>query len=67
MLTLCGGDVLPWPFATQCHEEGHQRRGVRVDRGIVGEGVYVFQKEKREFYALEELWGDALDVKFEGK
>lgn len=27
----------------------------------------VFQKEKREFYALEELWGDALDVKFEGK
>jgi ribosome-associated protein len=21
--------------------------------------VHIFQKEKREFYALEELWGDA--------
>ncbi len=25
--------------------------------------VHIFQKEKREFYALEELWGDAKQVK----
>lgn len=29
--------------------------------------AHVFQREKREFYAVEELWGDALDVKFTGK
>ncbi len=29
--------------------------------------AHVFQTEKREFYALEELWGDAVEVKFIGK
>lgn len=29
--------------------------------------AHVFQREKREFYAVEELWGDAKDVKFKGK
>lgn len=29
--------------------------------------AHVFQQEKREFYAVEELWGDAIDVPFEGK
>lgn len=29
--------------------------------------AHVFQREKREFYAVEELWGDALDVPFEGE
>lgn len=29
--------------------------------------AHVFQREKREFYAVEELWGDALEVKFTGK
>jgi ribosome-associated protein len=28
--------------------------------------AHVFQREKRDFYAVEELWGDALDVAFEG-
>ncbi len=29
--------------------------------------AHVFQREKREFYAVEELWGDAKEVKFKGK
>ena len=29
--------------------------------------AHVFQEEKREFYAIEELWGDAVDVPFKGK
>ena len=29
--------------------------------------AHVFQREKREFYAVEELWGDAVLVAFEGK
>jgi ribosome-associated protein len=29
--------------------------------------AHVFQQEKREFYAVEELWGDAIDVPFEGQ
>ena len=29
--------------------------------------AHVFQEEKREFYAVEELWGDAIVVPFEGK
>jgi ribosome-associated protein len=28
--------------------------------------AHVFQREKREFYAVEELWGDAKEVAFEG-
>ncbi len=28
--------------------------------------AHIFQEEKREFYAVEELWGDAIDVPFEG-
>lgn len=29
--------------------------------------AHVFQREKRDFYAVEELWGDALEVPFKGK
>lgn len=29
--------------------------------------AHVFQREKREFYAVEELWGDAKEVVFKGK
>lgn len=29
--------------------------------------AHIFQTEKREFYAVEELWGDALNVEFIGK
>lgn len=29
--------------------------------------AHVFQQEKREFYAVEELWGDAIEIPFEGK
>lgn len=28
--------------------------------------AHIFQQEKREFYAVEELWGDAIDIPFEG-
>jgi ribosome-associated protein len=29
--------------------------------------AHVFQQEKREFYAVEELWGDAIEIPFEGR
>lgn len=29
--------------------------------------AHIFQQEKREFYAVEELWGDAIIVEFEGR
>lgn len=29
--------------------------------------AHVFQQEKREFYGVEELWGDATEVPFKGK
>lgn len=29
--------------------------------------AHIFQEEKREFYAVEELWGDALEIPFEGQ
>ena len=29
--------------------------------------AHIFQQEKREFYAVEELWGDAIDIPFEGE
>ncbi len=29
--------------------------------------AHIFQQEKREFYAVEELWGDAVIVEFEGQ
>lgn len=29
--------------------------------------AHIFQQEKREFYAVEELWGDAILVDFEGR
>lgn len=29
--------------------------------------AHVFQQEKREFYAVEELWGDAKIIEFEGQ
>jgi ribosomal silencing factor RsfS len=29
--------------------------------------AHVFKEDLREFYGLEELWGDAVDVPFKGK
>ena len=29
--------------------------------------AHVFQRDKRDFYAIEELWGDAKEVNFKGK
>lgn len=29
--------------------------------------AHVFQREKRDFYGVEELWGDAIEIPFEGK
>ncbi len=29
--------------------------------------AHIFQEEKRDFYAIEELWGDAKEVVFKGK
>lgn len=29
--------------------------------------AHIFLEEKREFYGVEELWGDAIEVPFEGK
>jgi ribosome-associated protein len=29
--------------------------------------AHIFQEEKRAFYAVEELWGDATEIAFEGK
>jgi ribosome-associated protein len=40
------------------HREGYENREwILLD--YVNFVVHIFQKEKREFYALEELWGDA--------
>ena len=50
----------PW------HREGYENlEWVLLD--YIDVVAHVFQAEKREFYAVEELWGDAKEVKFKGK
>lgn len=45
------------------HEEGYDRTGwILLDCGDVV--VHYFLEERREFYALERLWGDAPRVAF---
>lgn len=46
------GDLLP------SHSEG-ERNAVWICLDYFTTVVHVFHKEKREFYELEELWGDA--------
>jgi ribosome-associated protein len=47
----------PW------HREGYENlEWVLLD--YINVVVHVFQKEKRDFYAVEELWGDAVRVPF---
>ena len=46
------------------HKEGYENKEwILLD--YVNIVVHVFLKEKREFYAIEELWGDAEVEKFE--
>ncbi|MBW7844901.1 MAG: ribosome silencing factor [Chitinophagales bacterium] len=53
-------DEKPW------HKEGFENlEWVLLD--YIDVVAHVFQREKREFYAVEELWGDAADVPFVGK
>lgn len=50
----------PW------HKEGFENlEWVLLD--YIDVVAHVFQREKREFYAVEELWGDATEVPFKGK
>ncbi|MGL1885641.1 MAG: ribosome silencing factor [Reichenbachiella sp.] len=45
-------DIKPW------HKEGRENKEwILIDYASVV--VHVFKKDRREFYALEELWGDA--------
>lgn len=49
----------PW------HTEGkHNKEWLLLDYVTVV--AHIFQQEKRKFYALEKLWGDALITKVEG-
>jgi ribosome-associated protein len=51
-----------WPW----HREGYENlEWVLLD--YIDVVAHIFQQEKREFYAVEELWGDAVDIPFEGK
>jgi ribosome-associated protein len=53
-------DEKPW------HKEGFENlEWVLLD--YIDVVAHIFQREKREFYAVEELWGDAVDVPFKGK
>ncbi len=53
-------DEKPW------HKEGFENlEWVLLD--YIDVVAHVFQREKRDFYAVEELWGDATDVPFVGK
>ncbi len=50
----------PW------HREGYENlEWVLLD--YIDVVAHVFQEEKREFYGVEELWGDAVEVAFKGK
>jgi ribosome-associated protein len=48
------------------HREGYENlEWILVDYFNVV--AHVFQEEKREFYGIEQLWGDAIEVPFKGK
>lgn len=50
----------PW------HKEGFENlEWVLLD--YIDVVAHVFQREKRDFFAIEELWGDATEVEFKGK
>jgi len=50
----------PW------HKEGFENlEWVLLD--YIDVVAHVFQREKREFFAIEELWGDATEIEFKGK
>ncbi|MES2689466.1 MAG: ribosome silencing factor [Bacteroidota bacterium] len=50
----------PW------HKEGFENlEWVLLD--YIDVVAHIFQREKREYYAVEELWGDAKEVVFKGK
>jgi ribosome-associated protein len=50
----------PW------HKEGFENlEWVLLD--YIDVVAHVFQREKRDFYAIEELWGDATEIAFKGK
>jgi hypothetical protein len=50
----------PW------HKEGFENlEWVLLD--YIDVVAHVFQREKRDFYAIEELWGDATEITFKGK
>lgn len=53
----CGRTLGERPLGVEGQERG---RWILVDYGSVI--VHLFQEEVREFYALEWLWGEALDV-----
>ncbi|MFA6261906.1 MAG: ribosome silencing factor [Bacteroidia bacterium] len=51
-----------WPI----HREGYENlEWILLDYFDVV--AHIFQQEKREFFAIEELWGDAKEVSFKGK
>lgn len=51
-----------WPI----HREGYENlEWILLDYFDVV--AHIFQQEKREFFAIEELWGDAKEVAFKGK
>jgi ribosome-associated protein len=53
-------DEKPW------HKEGFENlEWVLLD--YIDVVAHIFQREKREFYAVEELWGDATEVPFKGR
>jgi len=51
-----------WPW----HTEGYENcEWILLD--YIDVVAHVFKEDLREFYGLEELWGDAVDVPFKGK